>query len=41
MGKEWIKLKETGQLFLEKVLVSFNIPILFVCVDYEKTNIYA
>lgn len=38
MGKEWIKLKETGQLFLEKVLVSFNIPILFVCVDYEKNK---
>ena len=36
MGKEWIRLKETGQLFLEKVLVSFDIPILFVCVDYEN-----
>ena len=36
MGKEWIKLKETGQLYLEKVLVSFDIPILFVCVDYEN-----
>ena len=36
MGKEWIKLRETGQLYLEKVLVSFDIPILFVCADYEN-----
>lgn len=36
MGKEWIRLKETGQLYLEKILVSFDIPILFVCVNYEK-----
>lgn len=36
MGKEWIRIKEVGQLFLEKVLVSFDIPILFVCVDYEN-----
>ena len=36
MGKEWIKLKETGQLFLDKILVSFDIPILFVCENYEK-----
>ena len=27
MGKEWIKLKETGQLYLEKVLVYSN----FIC----------
>ena len=33
MGKEWIKIKELGQLYLEKVLVAFDIPILFVCVD--------
>lgn len=38
MGKEWIELKETGQLFLEKVLISFNIPILFVCIDCEKNK---
>lgn len=36
MGREWIKLKEYGQLYLEKVLVSFNFPILFVCSDYEN-----
>lgn len=36
MGKEWIRLKEVGQLYLEKVLVTFDIPILFVCVDYEN-----
>lgn len=36
MGKEWIKIKEIGQLYLEKVLVTFDFPILFVCVDYEN-----
>lgn len=36
MGKEWIKTKETGQLYLEKVIVSFDIPILFVCNDFEN-----
>ena len=36
MGREWIKIKQVGQLFLEKVLVTFDIPILFVCVDYEN-----
>lgn len=36
MGKEWIKIKETGQLYLEKVIVSFDIPILFVCNDFEN-----
>lgn len=36
MGKEWIKIKEIGQLFLEKILVSFDVPILFVCTDYEN-----
>ena len=36
MGKEWIKLKEIGQLYLEKILVAFDVPILFVCTDYEK-----
>lgn len=36
MGREWIKIKETGQLFLEKILVSFDVPILFVCADYEN-----
>lgn len=36
MGKEWIKTKETGQLYLEKIIVSFDIPILFVCNDFEN-----
>ncbi|MBR1572309.1 MAG: hypothetical protein IJ655_06175 [Lachnospiraceae bacterium] len=36
MGKEWISLKETGQLYLEKILLTFDIPILFVCKDYEN-----
>lgn len=36
MGKEWIKVKEIGQLYLERILVSFDMPILFVCVDYEN-----
>lgn len=36
MGKEWIELKETGQLCLEKILVTFDLPILFVCVDLQN-----
>lgn len=36
MGIEWIKIKEIGQLYLEKVIVSFDIPILFVCNDFEN-----
>ena len=36
MAKEWIELNETGQLYLEKILVTFDIPILFVCSDYEN-----
>lgn len=36
MGKKWIRLKETGQLYLERVIVSFDIPILFVCNDFEN-----
>lgn len=36
MGKKWIKIKETGQLYLEKIIVSFDIPILFVCNDFEN-----
>lgn len=36
MGKEWIKIKEIGQLYLEKVIVSFDIPVLFVCNDFEN-----
>lgn len=36
MGKKWIRIKEIGQLYLEKVIVSFDIPILFVCNDFEN-----
>ena len=36
MGKEWINTKETGQLYIEKILVTFDVPILFVCTDYEN-----
>jgi hypothetical protein len=36
MEREWIKVKELGQLYVEKVLVTFDVPILFVCVDYEN-----
>ena len=36
MGKKWIKIKETGQLYLEKIIVSFDVPILFVCNDFEN-----
>lgn len=36
MGKEWITIKEIGQLYLEKILVSFDIPVLFVCKDFEN-----
>lgn len=35
MEREWINIKETGQLYLEKILVSLNIPILFVCHNSE------
>ena len=35
MGKKWIKLKEIGQLYLEKVIVTFDIPLLFVCNDFQ------
>ena len=36
MGREWINIKEYGQLYLDKVLVTFDYPILFVCEDFEK-----
>ena len=29
--KKWINVEEIGQLYLEKILVTFDIPILFVC----------
>lgn len=35
MEREWINIKEIGQLYLEKILVSLNIPILFVCHNSE------
>lgn len=36
MGKKWLNLVETGQLYLEQILVTFNIPILFVCHGFEN-----
>lgn len=33
--KEWLNIKECGKLYIEKVLITFDIPILFVCSDYE------
>lgn len=36
MNKEWISTKETGQLYLERILVIFDVPILFVCRDFEN-----
>ncbi len=33
MKNNWIDIKETGQLYLEQILVAFEIPILFVCID--------
>lgn len=38
MQKEWINIKETGQLYLENILVSLNIPILFVCHNSKDKN---
>ena len=29
--KKWINVEEIGQLYLEKILVTFDIPILFEC----------
>lgn len=31
MGREWINLEEVGTLEVETVLVTFDVPILFVC----------
>lgn len=36
MGKEWVKVKKIGQLYLEKILVHFDVPVLFVCTDFEN-----
>lgn len=33
MSKKWINLKEIGMLFIEIVLIQFDIPLLFVCND--------
>ncbi len=40
MGKEWVKVRGLGKLYLEQVLFSFDVPILFVCVDYEGGKKY-
>lgn len=31
LSEKWINVEEIGQLYLEKILVTFDIPILFVC----------
>lgn len=36
MEKKWLNLGETGQLYLEQILVTFDIPILFVCNGFEN-----
>lgn len=36
MEKEWIRIKGFGKLEVEIVLVTFDVPILFVCKDSEK-----
>lgn len=33
MKKEWVKFKQLGQLYIEKVLVKMDIPIFFICVN--------
>ena len=32
-SKKWIRLKEVGQLKIEIVLIQFDMPLLFVCID--------
>lgn len=36
MKKEWIRTKQTGQLFVEQILATLDIPIFFVCTNDEK-----
>ncbi len=36
MKREWVKIKGLGQLYLENILLSFDVPILFVCTDFEN-----
>ena len=38
--EEWISEKKLGKLYLEKVLVTFDVPELFVCVDKKEENRY-
>lgn len=36
--KKWIKLNEIGQLYIEIILVTFDVPLLFVCMDERKNR---
>ena len=36
MGKEWIEIRGIGQLYLERILATFDFPVLFVCTDFEN-----
>lgn len=32
---KWIYTKRTGQLYMKKILLTFDIPVLFVCTDEQ------
>lgn len=36
--KKWIAAENIGQLMYEKVLVQFDIPLLFTCLDEDKNR---
>ena len=33
---KWIYTKRTGQLYIKKILLTFDIPVLFVCTDEQE-----
>ena len=33
---KWIYTKRTGQLYMKKILLTFDIPVLFVCTDEQE-----
>lgn len=33
---KWIYTKRTGQLYTKKILITFDIPVLFVCTDEQE-----
>ena len=33
---KWIYTKRTGQLYTKKILLTFDIPVLFVCTDEQE-----